>query len=143
MLFEKWISDGVFKLNQVSREPTKKERNDLCFYRLHNYVQHPTTECWALRRLVHHTIREGTLELSQPKVQKNPLPNYKGKGVVAVLICADPREDEEERLALPAAAITTLQKGSRFKNLFNQLELTTNEWRIATEALVSIALGQE
>ena len=41
---------------------------------------------------------------------------------------------------MPAAAITTLQRCSRFKNLFDQLELTANEQRIATEVLVNIAL---
>lgn len=35
--------------------------------------------------------------------------------------------------------ITTLQRSSRFKNLFDQSELTANERRIATEALVSNA----
>lgn len=127
MLLNKWIADRVFKPNQVSREPIKKERKDLCFCHLHNYVQQPTTECWALHRLVHCKIRKGTLELSYPVVQRNPLLNHKGKGVVAIVICVDPREDEEERPILPAATITTLQKSSRFKNLFDQLELTTNE----------------
>ena len=45
VLLYKWIADGVFKPHQVSREPTKKERRDSHFCRLHNYVQHPTTEC--------------------------------------------------------------------------------------------------
>ena len=53
----------------------------------------------------------------------------------------DSVEDEEERLALLAAAITTFQRSSRFKNLFNQLELIANKWRIAIEALVSIVSG--
>ena len=61
------------------------------------------------------------------------------KGVVAVVIYADPEEDKEENPALPAAAITTLQRSSEFKNLFDQLGLTTKERKIATEALVSIA----
>ena len=65
MLLDKWITDGIFKPNQVSREPTEEERRDLYFCRLHNYVQHPTIEGWALRRLVHRRIKEGTLELSQ------------------------------------------------------------------------------
>ena len=64
-----------------------------------------------------------------------------GKGVAAVVICMDLVEDEEERPALLAAAITTFQRSFRSKNLFNQLELTANKWRIAIEALVSIALG--
>ena len=45
----------------------------------------------------------------QQEVQRNPLPNHKGKGVAAVVICMDLGEDEEENLALLAAAITTLQ----------------------------------
>ena len=90
-----------------------------------------------------HRIKEGTLELSQQEVQRNPLPNHKGKDVVAVVICADPREDEEENPALPAVTITTLQRSSKFKNLFDQLGLTVKERKIATEALVSIASGTE
>ena len=68
---------------------------------------------------MHRRIKEGTLELSQLEVQRNPFPNHKGKEVAAVVICADSGEDEEERSALPAVAITILQKSSQFKNLFN------------------------
>ena len=107
MLLDKWIADKVFKLNQVSREPTEEERRDLRICRLHNYVQHPTAKCWALHRLVHCRIKEGTQELSKPKVQRNSLPNHKRKGVVVVVICTDLGEDEEESRALPTIAITT------------------------------------
>ena len=69
VLPDKQIANRVFKPNQVSREPIEEERRDPRFYRLHNYVQHPTEECQALRRLVHHRIKEGTLELSQQEVQ--------------------------------------------------------------------------
>ena len=69
MLIEKWIVDRVFKPNQVSRELTEEEWMDPHFYQLHNYVQHPIVECWALGRLVHRRIKEGTLELSQLEVQ--------------------------------------------------------------------------
>ena len=102
-------------------------------------MQHPTAKCWALRKLVHLRIKEGTLELSQQEVQRNPLLNHKGKGVVVVVICMDPGEDEEENPTLPAVAITTLQRNSKFKNLFDQLGLTAKERKIATEALVKIA----
>ena len=102
-LLDKWIANGIFKPNQVSREPTEEERRDTHFCCLHNYMQHPTAECWALRRLVYHRIKEGTLELSQQEVQRNLLPG----------------EDEEENPALPATAITTLQQSSKFKNLFD------------------------
>ena len=69
--------------------------------------------------MVHRRIKEGTLELSQQKVQRNPLSNHKGKGVAAVVICVDPGENEEEKPALPATVITTLQQSSKFKNLFD------------------------
>ena len=61
--------------------------------------------------------------------------------MAAVVICADPGEDEKENLALPAATITTLQQSAKFKNLFDLLGLTAKERKIATEALVSIASG--
>ena len=108
MLFDKWIVNGVFEPNHVSRKPTKEEQKDPRFCHLHNYVQHATTECWALHRLVHHKIKEGTLELSQLEVQRNPLPNHKGKEVTVVVICANSGKDKEERTSLPAATITTL-----------------------------------
>ena len=58
-----------------------------------------------------------------------------------MVICTDPGEGEEKNPALPAAAITTLQHSSKFKNLLNQLGLITKERKIAMEALVSIASG--
>ena len=108
-LLDKWIANGVFKPNQVSREPTEEEWRDPHFCRLHNYVQHPTAECWALRWLVHCRINEGTLVLSQQEVQRNLPPNHKRKGVAAIVIYAGPGEDEEENPALPAMAITISQ----------------------------------
>ena len=108
VLLDKWIANEVFKPNQVSRKPTKEERRDPCFCHLHNYIQHPTAECWVLHRLVHRRIKEGTLELSQQEVQRNSLPKHKGKGVAAVVICANPGEDKEENSTLHAVAITTL-----------------------------------
>ena len=138
VLLDKWIVDGVFKPNQVFRESIVEEQKDPCFCYLHKYVQHPSAECWALRRQVHRRIKEGTLKLSQQEVQRNPFPNHERKGVVVMVICADLREDEEENPTLPAAAITTLQQSSKFKNLFDHLGLTTKERKIATEALGGI-----
>ena len=50
-------------------------------------------------------------------------------------------EGKEKRPTLPTSTTTTLQRSSRFRNLFDQLALIANEQRIATEALVSIASG--
>ena len=65
VLLDKWIADEIFKPNQVFREPTEEERRDPRSCHLYNFVQHPTAECWVLCRLVHHRIKEGTLELTQ------------------------------------------------------------------------------
>ena len=70
VLLEKWIVDWVFKPNQVSREPTEEEWRDPRFCCLHNYVQHPTAKCWALRKLVHRRIKEGILELPSKKFKE-------------------------------------------------------------------------
>ena len=64
VLLDKWIADGIFKPNQVSRKPTEEERRDPYFCYLHNYIQHPIAECWTFHKLVHRKIKEGTLELS-------------------------------------------------------------------------------
>ena len=53
VLLDKWIADGVFKPNQVSKEPIEEEQRDLHFCCLHNYVQHLIAEFRALRRLVY------------------------------------------------------------------------------------------
>ena len=37
-LLDKWIAYGVFKPNQVSREPTEEKQKDPRFCHLHNYV---------------------------------------------------------------------------------------------------------
>ena len=76
---------------------------------------------------MHRRIKEGTLEFSQLEVQRNLLPNHNGKGIATTVICVDLGEDEEERLALLTATITTLQKSSKFKNLFDQLGFIVNE----------------
>nr|POF23888.1 hypothetical protein CFP56_23708 [Quercus suber] len=43
-------------------------------------------------------IKEGTLELSQQEVQRNPLPNHKGKGVAAVGLTTKERKVATEAL---------------------------------------------
>ena len=87
-VLDKWIRDRVVRSFTVSRPPTKEERKNPLFCRIHNYVKHSTKNCWTLRRLFHKKLREGTLELTQkePEMQRNPLPNHKGKGIVVVVI---------------------------------------------------------
>ena len=78
-------------------------------------------------------LREGTLELTQwePKVQRNPLPNHKGKRVVVVAIHRNLPDAEAEK-----------SEGSFHPNivrsLFNQLRFGPEARRIATESFMSI-----
>ena len=96
-VLDKWIGDGVVRPFTMSRPPTEEERKNPLFCRIHNYVKHSTKDCWTLRRLFHKKLREGTLKLTQkePEVQRNALPNHKGKGVVTVVIYGNPAEAEE------------------------------------------------
>jgi len=64
-VLDKWIGDGIIRPFTVSRPPTKEERKNPLFCRIHNYVKHSTKNCWTLHRLFHKKLREGTLELTQ------------------------------------------------------------------------------
>ena len=81
------------------------------------------------------------MELTQkePEVQRNPLPNHKGKGVVAVVIHGNPGEAEEFEGSFYPSIVRTLQKNLKFKSLFNQLRFGPKTRRVATESLISIA----
>ena len=81
-VLHKWIGDGVVKPFTMSRPPTKEERKNPLFCRIHNYVKHSTKDCWTLQRLFHKKLREGTLELTQkdPEVERNPCPSKKERG---------------------------------------------------------------
>ena len=126
----------------MSRLPIEEERKNPLFCRIHNYVKHSTKDCWSLRRLFHKKLREGTLELTQqePKVQRNLLPNHKGKGVVVVVIHGNPADAKAEKSegSFDPNTIRTLQKNLKFKSLFNELGFGL-ETRIAAESLISIA----
>ena len=63
-VLDKLIGDEIVRLFTMSRPPTKEERKNHLFCRIHNYVKHSTKDCWTLRRLFHKKLREGTLELT-------------------------------------------------------------------------------
>ena len=140
-VLDKWIEDGIVRPFTMSRPPTEEERKNPLFCRIHNYVKHSTKNCWTLRRHFHKKLRKGTLELTQkePEVQINPLPNHKGKGVVAVVIHGNPTEAEESKGSFHPSIVRTLQKNPKFRSLFNQLGFRPEARRVATESLMSIA----
>ena len=140
-VLDKWIRDGVVRPFIMSKPPTEEERKNPLFCRIHNYVKHSTKDCWTLCKLFHKKLREGTLELTQkePEVQRNPLPNYKGKGVVAVVIHGNLAEAKETEGSFHLSTIRTLQKNPKFRLLFNQLGFGPEARRVATEFLMSIA----
>ena len=71
-------------------------------------------------------------------MQKNPLPNQKGKGVVAVVIHGNWAEAEEFEGSFHPSTVRTLQKNPKFRLLFNQLGFGPEVRRVATESLMSI-----
>ena len=88
-------------------------------------------------------LREGTLELTQqePKMQRNPLPNHKGKRVVVVVIHGNlaEAEAEESEGSFHPSTVKTPQKSPKFRPLFNQLRFGPKARKIATKSLMSIA----
>ena len=78
-------------------------------------------------------------------MQRNPLPNHKGKGVVAVVIHGNLAEIEEPERSFHPSTVRTIQKNLKFRSLFNQLGFGLEARKVATESLMSIAidLGME
>ena len=77
-------------------------------------------------------------------MQRNHLPNHKGKGVVAV-IHGNSTKAEESKESFHPNIVRTLQKSPKFRTLFNQLGFGLEVRRMAIESLMSIAtnLGVE
>ena len=139
-VLDKWIGDGIVRPFTVFRSSTEEERKNPLFCRIHNYVKHSTKDCWTLHKIFHKKLREGTLELTQKEleVQRNPLPNHKGKGVVDVVIYGNQAEVEEFEVSFHPSTVRTLQKNPKFRLLVNQLGFRPEARRVAIESLVSI-----
>ena len=78
------------------------------------------------------------MEWLEPEVQRNPLPNHKGKGVVVVVIHGNPVEAEEPEESFHLSTVRTLQKNPKFRSLFNQLGFGPKARRVAIESLMRI-----
>ena len=72
-------------------------------------------------------------------MQRNPLPNHKRKGVVAVVIHGNPAKAEEPEGSFHPSTVKTLQKNPKFRSLFNLLGFGPEVRKVATESLMSIA----
>ena len=72
-------------------------------------------------------------------MQRNPLPNHKGKGMVAVVIHGNPTEAGESEGSFHPSTVRTLQKNPKFRSLFNQLGFGPEAKMVAIESLMSIA----
>ena len=65
-------------------------------------------------------------------MERNPLPNHKGKGVVVIVIHGNPAEAEEPEGSFHLSIVRTLQKNPKFRSLFNQLGFGPEARRVAT-----------
>ena len=72
-------------------------------------------------------------------MQRNPLPNHKGKGVVAIVIHGNLMEAEELEGSFHPSTVRTLQKNPKFRSLFNQLGFGQEARKVATKSLMSVA----
>ena len=79
---------------------------------------HATKDCWTLQSLFLNKLREGSLELTQrePEVQRNPLPNHKGKLVVAIIIHGSSAdlEAKESKGSFHPATVKTFKSNAKF-----------------------------
>ena len=73
-------------------------------------------------------------------MQRNPLPNHKGKGVVAVVIHGNLAEIEEPERSFHPSTVRTIQKNLKFRSLFNQLGFGLEARKVAIESLIIIAI---
>ena len=73
-------------------------------------------------------------------MQRKPLPNHKGKGVVAVVINGNLAEAEESEGSFHPSTVRTLQKNPKFRSLFNQLGFGQEARKVATKSLMSIVV---
>ena len=73
-------------------------------------------------------------------MQRNPLPNHKGKGVVAIVIHGNLAEIEEPEGSFHPSTVRTVQKILKFRSLFNQLGFGLEARKVAIESLMSIAI---
>ena len=71
-------------------------------------------------------------------MQRNPLPNHKRKGVVAVVIHGNLAEVEESEGSFHPSTVRTLQKNPKFRSLFNQLGFGLEARRVVIESFMSI-----
>jgi hypothetical protein len=139
-ILDKWTADGLIR--PAERPATEEQKKHERYYRLHQYVHHPTIEYRTLQKMFQTKIKDGTLELAKPQqeVQRNPLPQH-GRGATTVVIhgnVADLDMDKEEAAPLKST-IMALQKSPKFRSLFDQLGLGAEARKMATGALVSIA----
>uniref|UniRef100_A0A2N9F794 RNA-directed DNA polymerase n=1 Tax=Fagus sylvatica TaxID=28930 RepID=A0A2N9F794_FAGSY len=145
-ILDKWVTDGIIKLPEVSKKATEEDKKNPKFCYFHQYVHHSTADCWTLRRKFHEKIQDGTLELPQArqKVYIDPFLNHKEKGTVSVVIHGnasdvDMDEPAAANSAMTPTAIKALQRNPRFRSLFNQLGLNPEARTAATEAIMAIA----
>ena len=62
-VLDKWIGDGIVRPFTISRPPTKEERKNPLFCRIHNYVKYSTKDYWTLVGFFTRSLRRGPWSL--------------------------------------------------------------------------------
>uniref|UniRef100_A0A2N9IWD6 Integrase catalytic domain-containing protein n=1 Tax=Fagus sylvatica TaxID=28930 RepID=A0A2N9IWD6_FAGSY len=138
-ILNKWVTDGVVKLPEVSKKVTEEDKKNPKFCYFHQYVHHSTADCWTLRRKFHEKIQDGTLELPQAKqrVHTDPFLKHKDRALVSVVIhgsASDVDMDEPvaANSAMTPAAIKTLQRNPSIQitDVLSTSSATINEVQV-------------
>ena len=140
-LVRAWIEDGEIRLRPIGRQPTLEEKRDPRFCLFHRNVNHPTTNCYLIRRIYHNKVQLGDIE----EVEKNPLTNYRKINTCTTIeLDLEPIIEEEfrgcsESLTQEAKVVDSLMKTRVFKNLFETLEFDEQAQKEAATTIVEIS----
>ena len=60
-ILKNWVKDGILVPRPPITPPTEADKSKYNYCAYHQFVKHPTKDCWALRNIFHHKIAEGEL----------------------------------------------------------------------------------
>ncbi|GKU89557.1 hypothetical protein SLEP1_g3683 [Rubroshorea leprosula] len=63
VFLDQWIANGAIILPQSSYEPSNDDKRNPKYCRYHRFTHHSTMDYFSLRRIYHHCVAEGLLEV--------------------------------------------------------------------------------
>lgn len=127
------------------REPTADDKAHPKYFKFHQYIGHPTIECYSVRKIYYDKVASGEIGISS--VLTKPLPAHdKGKEACNMIrgfervieefqAIAQPRNKEEVD---PRRQVKALMNSLKFKRFYVQLRLSEQTRIETTKAIMDI-----